>query len=215
MKKPTVLIFLGPPGIGKGTQAAKVSQHLSLPHISTGDILRDHIKRKTPLGLQMQAIIEKGSFVPDHIVSEMIEKRTQEKDCERGYILDGYPRTLSQAEHLGNYLKDKAFIRVVNYSADPSVIVERLSGRLTCKNCGKSYHLTFSPSKKHPVCDVCSSELTQRKDDHPDVVSKRLEVYEKETQPLIDYYKSRDLLTTISCDKGIDEIFEETIHLIG
>ena len=211
MNKPTVLIFLGPPGIGKGTQAVKISEKLHLPHISTGDILRENIKKQTPLGLQTQALIEKGIYVPDEIINEMIEARTKQGDCKAGFILDGYPRTLKQAEHLSDYLGDHFTLKVINYTANPEVIVERLSGRLTCKGCGKTYHRRFSPPQKLLSCDVCLGELVQRKDDHPEVISKRLQVYNHETKPLIDFYQSKHLLHTISCEKGIDEIFDETL----
>lgn len=212
MHKPLVLIFLGPPGIGKGTQAVKISQALHLPHISTGDILRENIKKQTPLGLQTQALIEKGAYVPDEIINSMIESRTKEADCGHGFILDGYPRTLAQARHLTAYLGSKYLVKVINYTADPAIIIERLGGRLTCKGCGKSYHRMFSPPKDLRRCDACDAELTQRKDDHPDVVAKRLEVYNKETSPLIEFYGSKHLLHSVDCNKSIEEIFELTLN---
>lgn len=214
MHKPVVLIFLGPPGIGKGTQAVKVSEKLHLPHISTGDILRDNIKRKTPLGLKTEALIEKGAYVPDEIVSEMVESRTKMADCSKGFILDGYPRTLAQANYLAQYLGDDFSIKVINYFAEPDIIIERLCGRLTCKGCGKTYHKSFSPPKNLQHCDVCAGELAQRKDDQPDVVAKRLEVYNKETRPLIDFYIEKDLIHTIDCNLGIDEIFQKTLDVV-
>jgi adenylate kinase len=189
MKHPLVIIFLGPPGIGKGTQAAKVASHLGFPHISTGDILRENIRRQTQLGKQTQALIESGRYVPDEVINKMIEHRVSEEDCLKGYILDGFPRTLQQALWLKTFLEGKAQLKVVCYSASDDIIVERLSGRLTCKGCGKTYHKTFSPPQEDNTCDECGAELIQRKDDQENIIRQRLAVYQKETSPLIDFYK--------------------------
>lgn len=212
MKHPLVIVFLGPPGIGKGTQAAKVSAQLGFPHISTGDILRENIRRQTQLGKQTQALIESGRYVPDEIINKMIEHRVTQEDCSKGYILDGFPRTLQQALWLKSYLEGNAQLKVVCYHASDDTIVERLSGRLTCKGCGKTYHTKFSPSKEDKICDDCGGELTQRKDDQENVIRQRLSVYQKETSPLIDFYQQEGHLETIFCETSIDKIFEETLN---
>lgn len=214
MKHPLVIIFLGPPGIGKGTQAAKVSEQLGFPHISTGDILRDNIKRQTQLGKQTQELIETGRYVPDDIINKMIENRVAQEDCSGGYILDGFPRTLHQAEWLNDFLEGKAQVKVICYNASDDTIVERLSGRLTCKGCGKTYHKLFSPPLEDNRCDSCSGELIQRKDDQESVIRQRLAVYQKETSPLVDFYQKRGLLETVFCECSIDKIFEETLKRI-
>lgn len=214
MKHPLVIIFLGPPGIGKGTQAAKVSEQLGFPHISTGDILRDNIKRQTQLGKQTQELIETGRYVPDDIINKMIENRIAHEDCARGYILDGFPRTLHQAEWLNDFLEGKAQVKVICYNASDDTIVERLSGRLTCKGCGKTYHKLFSPPQEDNRCDSCSGDLIQRKDDQESVIRQRLAVYQKETSPLVDFYQKRGLLETVFCECSIDKIFEETLKRI-
>lgn len=214
MKHPLVIIFLGPPGIGKGTQAAKVSEQLGFPHISTGDILRDNIKRQTQLGKQTQELIETGRYVPDDIINKMIENRVAQEDCSGGYILDGFPRTLHQAEWLNDFLEGKAQVKVICYNASDDTIVERLSGRLTCKGCGKTYHKLFSPPLEDNRCDSCSGDLIQRKDDQESVIRQRLAVYQKETSPLVDFYQKRGLLETVFCECSIDKIFEETLKRI-
>jgi adenylate kinase len=214
MKHPLVIIFLGPPGIGKGTQAAKVSEQLGFPHISTGDILRDNIKRQTQLGKQTQELIETGRYVPDDIINKMIENRVAQEDCSGGYILDGFPRTLHQAEWLNAFLEGKAQVKVICYNASDDTIVERLSGRLTCKGCGKTYHKLFSPPLEDNRCDSCSGDLIQRKDDQESVIRQRLAVYQKETSPLVDFYQKRGLLETVFCECSIDKIFEETLKRI-
>lgn len=212
MKHPLVIVFLGPPGIGKGTQAAKIGAHLGFPHISTGDILRENIRRQTQLGKQTQALIESGRYVPDEIINKMIEHRVTQEDCSKGYILDGFPRTLQQSLWLKSFLEGKAQLKVICYNASDDTIVERLSGRLTCKGCGKTYHRTFSPSKEDKICDDCGGELIQRKDDQENVIRQRLSVYQKETSPLIDFYQQEGSLESVFCETSIDKIFEETLN---
>lgn len=212
MSYPLVIIFLGPPGIGKGTQAAKVGAHLGFPHISTGDILRENIRRQTQLGKQTQALIESGRYVPDDIINQMIEHRVSQDDCKKGFILDGFPRTLQQAFWLKSFLEGKARLKVICYNANDEVIVERLSGRLTCKGCGRTYHKIFSPPKEIDKCDDCGAELIQRKDDQESVIRQRLSVYQKETSPLIDFYIQEGLLQSVFCETSIDKIFEETLN---
>lgn len=211
MKRPAVIIFLGPPGIGKGTQATKVAKALHIPHISTGDILRENIKMQTQLGNQTKALIEAGKLVPDDLICKMIGKRVEENDCTQGYILDGFPRTIQQALWLEEFLDGKSSLKVISYVASDETIVVRLCGRLTCKTCGQSYHKTFSPPKEEGICDACSGELVQRKDDQEQVIRERLAVYEKQTAPLIDFYLERGIIETISCETSIDKIFDETV----
>jgi adenylate kinase len=213
-KKPLVIILLGPPGVGKGTQAKQLSQSLHLPHISTGDILRDNVKRQTPLGKQTQSTIESGKFPPDDLINSMVFDRVAAEDCKEGYILDGYPRTLPQAEVLDTFLKDNVTLKVINYSIEDDVIIERLSGRLTCKNCGTSFHKVFNPPKESGKCDKCSHELIQRKDDEESVIQERLSIYRKQTEPLIAFYKKKNLIQAIACEDSIENVFKKTLDLL-
>ncbi|MBM3191874.1 MAG: adenylate kinase [Chlamydiae bacterium] len=214
MSHPFVVILLGPPGVGKGTQATKIHQKLNLPHISTGDILRANIKAQTPLGLQTQNIIAKGELVPDNLVDTMLMQRLEQKDCRKGFILDGYPRTLSQAHTLENLLDPKASLHIFLYEAKEATIVTRISGRLVCKNCGQVFHKTFKPPKVHNLCDGCSQELSQRKDDQEDVVLERLKIYKKTIDPVVQFYKQKHLLHTISCEGTIEDAFSQTLHYL-
>lgn len=214
IKKPLVVILMGPPGCGKGTQASKLTQILKLPHISTGDILRDNIKKETPLGKETKHIIENGGFPSDDLINPMLFNRVAEKDCREGYILDGYPRTLAQASALEAYLKNTATLKVINFSLKDSTIIERLTGRLTCKHCGQSFHKTLNPPKQLNKCDNCANELTQRKDDSESVVMERLKIYKGQTQPLIDFYKNKQLLEVIPCEGAIEDIFNNTLKLL-
>jgi adenylate kinase len=213
-KQPLVIILLGPPGVGKGTQALQLSKALRVPHISTGDILRENIKKQTPLGKQTQSVIEAGQFVSDDLINALVFDRVAEQDCKQGYILDGYPRTLAQAETLNTFLKDKALIKVINYSLKDHILIERLSGRLVCKQCGQTFHLSLNPPKQPGLCDKCSHPLSQRKDDEKSVVLERLQVYKKQTEPLIAFYTQKKLLQSISCEDSIEAIFEKTLDLI-
>ena len=213
MKK-NIIIILGPPGSGKGTQAALLKEKLNLPHISTGDLLRGHMKEKTPLGEEAKGYIEAGQLVPDHLIIDMLLKRIAEADCQNGYILDGFPRTLSQAKVLMIALRNALErIVVINFELSDAVIVKRMSGRLICSNCGQPYHIEFSPPKEAGACDLCNHALIQRKDDQKEVVEKRLQVYHKETSPLIAYYKDNRLLVSVNCDQSKEKIFESVVNL--
>lgn len=206
------LVFLGPPGAGKGTQAKIISSESGIPHISTGDIFRYNIKNQTELGKKASEYMNKGFLVPDEVTNEMVEKRLSEPDCEKGFILDGYPRTIPQAEFLDSVI---LLDRVINFELDESEIIKRISGRRTCKNCGSVYHILFSKPKKENHCDKCGSELVQRDDEKPEVVKKRLEVYRTQTEPLISYYKKKKLLANVDAYPDIPQVSKSVRHTLG
>ncbi len=208
---PLVLILLGPPGSGKGTQAKMLESHLHLPHISTGDLLRDHIRRGTDLGKLAQTYMDKGNLVPDELILDMLFERVTSKDCEKGYILDGFPRTIPQAQALQQRLKNPV---VINLDISDEKILERLTKRVTCETCGTPYHLTYSPPKQSMICDKCGGKLIQRPDDTEAVISKRLRVYQDQTAPLIAFYAKLNLLHTIDCSKDKQQVFQEILSLL-
>lgn len=205
------LILFGPPGAGKGTQAKKMVDLYGIPQISTGDILRANVREGTELGLAAKAYMDKGELVPDEVLIGIIKNRLKEPDCEKGFILDGYPRTRPQADALTILLDEinKPIDVVLNLEVPDDELVERISGRLMCSKCGASYHRTFNPPKKEGVCDICGGELFQRADDREEAVMNRLDVYKKQTQPLIDYYTKKGILVTLDGTKGINEVFED------
>ena len=205
------LILFGPPGAGKGTQAKKMVDLYGIPQISTGDILRANVREGTELGLAAKAYMDKGELVPDEVLIGIIKNRLKEPDCEKGFILDGYPRTKPQADALAALLDEinKPIDVVLNLEVPDEELVERISGRLMCNNCGASYHRTFNPPKKEGVCDTCGGELFQRADDREEAVQNRLNVYKKQTQPLIDYYAEKGILVTLEGTKDINEVFED------
>lgn len=206
-----ILILLGPPGAGKGTQADMLQDKLHLPHLSTGELLRDHIRRETDLGKQAKVFMEKGQLVPDALVLDMLFERTSEKDCARGYILDGVPRTLPQAEALQSRLKGKKPPFVINLNLSDARIIERLTKRVTCERCGTPYHLIYSPPQSEGICDKCQGKLIQRSDDKEEVIAKRLRVYHEQTAPLIAFYKERQQLHTVDCDAPKDVVFSHIL----
>jgi len=209
------IIFLGPPGAGKGTHAKEISSILNIPHISTGDIFREAIKNQTELGMRVKEFLDSGKLVPDELVWEVVKDRLDAEDCKNGFILDGFPRTILQAELLDKYLKEKnADLKVIYLDASDDLVIKRLSSRRVCKNCGAIYNLISMPPKKEGICDICGGELYQRSDDYPDVIKKRLETYYKETQPLIDYYKNRGLMYTISAEKDREEVLQEILKVV-
>jgi len=211
------LILLGPPGAGKGTQAANIVNKYQLPHISTGDIFRANIKQGTELGNRAKAFMDKGELVPDSLVVELIEDRLQQDDTKIGFMLDGFPRTLPQAEALDSVLANMGSTLnfVVNIVVDPSVLVERAVGRRICKDCGATYHIKFNPSKVEGVCNVCSGELYQRSDDNAKTVENRISVYTNETAPLVDYYKDSGKLVSINGLQDIDKVFADIQKALG
>lgn len=210
------LIFLGPPGAGKGTQAEKLSGAMGIPHISTGDIFRNALKNKTSLGLQAKSFMDKGLLVPDDIVVGIVEERLKMQDCERGFILDGFPRTLLQAKALDDVLKamGASLDAVINVDVSDAELIERLTGRRVCRQCGATYHMKFNPPKTAGICDECGGELIQRDDDKLETVKKRLDVYKDQTQPLIDYYEKTGLLKTVNGEKDIDLVYSDITDIL-
>lgn len=192
-------ILLGPPGAGKGTQAAKIVEKYNIPHISTGDIFRENISKGTALGKKAKEYMDKGELVPDDLVIEIATSRLLEDDCKKGFILDGFPRTVHQAEKLDEFLKqhDMPLTVVINLEVEDKVLMERIAGRRVCPKCGASYHITGMPPKKEGICDVCGSELVQRKDDNVETATNRISVYNKQTKPLIDYYEKAGIIANI------------------
>ena len=207
------LILLGAPGAGKGTQADILCKELDIPTISTGNILRAAIKDGTPVGLQAKAYIDKGYLVPDDVIIGIITERLAEDDCKNGYILDGVPRTIAQAEAL-----EKAGIKfddVISIEISDEVIMERMSGRRVCESCGASYHLVAVPPKQEGICDKCGGKLVQRKDDAPETVKARLEVYHRETEPLKAFYAQRGLLKSVENQPSVAETSQAILHALG
>lgn len=210
------LIFLGPPGAGKGTQAKLVADKCGIPQISTGDILRQAVKDVTPLGKEAQGYMERGDLVPDQVVIGIIEERLQQPDSQAGYILDGFPRTEVQANALAETLEQagSAIDHVVNIEVGDDELIRRLAGRRTCKDCQEPYHVTFSPPNVQGVCDKCGGEIIQRKDDQEETVRTRLKVYREQTAPLIAYYEKRGLLRNIAGTGDIEEIFHSILGVV-
>uniref|UniRef100_A0A7C3MMV3 Adenylate kinase n=1 Tax=Dictyoglomus thermophilum TaxID=14 RepID=A0A7C3MMV3_DICTH len=209
------IIFLGPPGAGKGTHAKEISYILNIPHISTGDIFREAIKNQTELGMRVKEFLDSGKLVPDELVWEVVKDRLDTEDCKDGFILDGFPRTILQAELLDKYLNERnADLKVIYLDASDDLVIKRLSSRRVCKNCGAIYNIISMPPKKEGICDICGGELYQRSDDYPEVIKKRLETYYKETQPLIDYYKNRGVMYTIIAEKDREEVLQEILKVV-
>jgi adenylate kinase len=205
------LLLLGPPGAGKGTIADMLSEKYNIPHISTGDIFRDQIAKKTELGKQANEYIIQGKYVPDDVTIKMVEERLAKDDCKNGFILDGFPRTTKQASVLENISK---LDLVLNLKVSEETIIKRLSARRSCENCHLIYNMITIPPKKEGICDKCNSQLIQREDDKPEVIQKRLIVYKEETEPLIDYYFNEGILEDINAEQTPQEIFEECVKVI-
>ena len=210
-------VLLGPPGAGKGTQAVRIAEKYNVPHISTGDIFRKNIKEGTPLGKKAKEYMDKGELVPDDLVIEIATTRLLEDDCKNGFLLDGFPRTVYQAEKLDEFLKahGQELGVVINLEVGNDELIRRLTGRRVCKACGASYHLVTIPPKKEGICDLCGGELIQRADDTEATVTNRIEVYEAQTAPLIGYYTEAGIIANIDGTIGLDSVFESIVTAIG
>ena len=211
------IILLGPPGAGKGTQAASIVEKYNIPHISTGDIFRKNIKEGTDLGKKAKEYMDQGLFVPDELTVGLVTDRITQDDCKNGFMLDGFPRNVSQAEHLDAFLKENniELSNVINIEVDKSILVSRAVGRRICKSCGATYHVEFNAPKNEGICNVCQGELYQRADDNEETVSKRIQVYLDETKPLADYYAKEGILSNINGQQSIDELFGDIVAALG
>ena len=211
------IIMLGAPGSGKGTRAAMLSEKFSIPHISTGDIFRANIKEGTELGRKAKDYMDKGELVPDSLVCDLVVDRIQQPDCKNGYILDGFPRTIPQAEALTKALDSigENLDHVINVYAPDEDIIKRMSGRRSCPVCGAVYHVDFAPSSKGDICDKCGAGLIQRDDDKPETVKKRLDVYYAQTYPLIEYYEKMGLVRTVDSTGGVETALSDILKVIG
>ena len=211
------IIMLGAPGAGKGTQAKKVAKKYNIPHISTGDIFRANIKEKTELGNKAKEYMDKGELVPDDITIGMLLDRIHKADCKDGFVLDGFPRTIPQAKSLSEALSklNEKIDYAINIDVPDDSIITRMSGRRACLSCGSTYHIKYSAPKKENICDNCGSELVIRDDDKPETVKKRLDVYHKQTQPLIDYYDNENILANVDGTKDMEEVFLDIVAVLG
>ncbi len=211
------IIMLGAPGAGKGTQAKKIAEKYAIPHISTGDIFRANLKAGTELGMKAKEYMDQGLLVPDELTCDLVVDRISQPDAKNGYVLDGFPRTIPQAEALTNALNARG--EAVDYAIDVEVpddnIVKRMGGRRACLKCGATYHITFNPPKKEGCCDACGGELVLRDDDKPETVQKRLDVYHAQTQPLIEYYSAAGKLKTVDGTQEIGKVFTDITAILG
>ena len=211
------IVLLGPPGAGKGTQAKSISNRYSIPHISTGDIFRKNISENTPLGIEAKSYMDNGQLVPDEVTINMVKDRLEQDDCKNGYLLDGFPRTVHQAEALDNFLteREESIDTALLIEVPKEFILERMTGRRVCPSCGASYHIKFNPPTNDGKCDLCGSDVIQRKDDTEETVKERLDVYENQTQPLIDFYKNKKQLSVVDGTQAINEVFESICKILG
>lgn len=211
------IIMLGAPGAGKGTQAKKISDKFAIPHISTGDIFRANIKNGTELGKKAKTYMDQGLLVPDELTCDLVVDRISEDDCKNGFILDGFPRTIPQAECLTEALnaRNEKMDYAINVDVPDENIISRMSGRRACLGCGQTYHIVYNAPSQEGICDVCGQELVLRDDDKPETVQKRLEVYHKQTQPLIDYYRGAGVLAEVDGTKDLEEVFQDIVKILG
>jgi adenylate kinase len=211
------LILVGPPGAGKGTQAVNLAAHFSIPHISTGDIFRSNLKEGTPLGLEAKSYMDRGELVPDEVTNKMVKDRLGKDDVRSGFLLDGFPRNVFQAEVLRAILSEKQspLEAALELSVDNGEIIKRLAGRRTCKDCQRAFHVDYEPSKVEGRCDGCGGTLYQRDDDKEEVIARRLEVYNEQTAPIIDFYRREGLLVTIPAMGPVDEITQRAINALN
>lgn len=211
------LVLLGPPGAGKGTQAVKLAEKYHIPHISTGDIFRMNIKEGTALGEKVKGYLDRGELVPDEMVLELIKDRLGEDDCKNGFLLDGFPRTVFQAEKFDEYLMQKGLgiTKVININVSEEVLMERMSGRRVCKNCGATYNTKNMPPKKDGICDLCGGEVYQRVDDKEETVRNRFEIYECQTKPLVEYYERTGNILHLDGTIGLENVFAAIVAAVG
>ncbi|MEK5266411.1 MULTISPECIES: adenylate kinase [unclassified Heyndrickxia] len=211
------LVLMGLPGAGKGTQAEKIIDKYAIPHISTGDMFRAAIKEETELGLKAKSFMDKGELVPDEVTIGIVRERLSKDDCKNGFLLDGFPRTVAQAEALENILSSlgKRLDYVINIEVDRKILTERLTGRRICENCGATYHLVFNPPKTEGVCDKCGGPLYQRPDDNAETVGNRLDVNMKQTRPLLDFYEEKGYLRNVNGQQDIHQVFADIDQLLG
>ena len=211
------IVFMGPPGAGKGTQAKKIIENYQIPHISTGDMFRKAIKDQTELGMEAKRYMDQGALVPDHVTIGIVKDRLSESDCKSGFLLDGFPRTVDQAKALDEILTslDSKIDYVINIDVDLDILKERLTGRRICRSCGATYHMVFNPPAVAGTCDKCGGELYQRKDDNEETVGNRLDVYVSQTKPLLDYYSLAGNLVNINGQQSIDLVFAEIQDVLG
>lgn len=211
------IIMLGAPGAGKGTQAKKIAEKYSIPHISTGDIFRANIKNGTELGKKAKTYMDQGLLVPDELVVDLVVDRVKQDDCSNGYVLDGFPRTIPQAEALDKALAamGEAMDYAINVEVPDENIVRRMSGRRACVDCGATYHIVYAPTKEENICDNCHGELILREDDKPETVQKRLNVYHEQTQPLIEYYSGKGVLKEVDGTQPMDDVFAAIVKILG
>lgn len=214
-KRARIIILLGPPGAGKGTQAKAIMQRYGIPQISTGDMLREAVKNRTPLGLAAEPIMKSGGYVSDDIINGLVEDRTLQADCVHGFVLDGYPRTVEQAKSLNQLLEKqrRPMPTVVNLQVEPEGMIRRISGRRTCRQCGRIYNIYFSPSQRDPLCDTCGGELFSRPDDDESIVRERLRQYEKQTQPLIQFYRELGQLEGLDGDAAPETVTQRVLEI--
>ncbi|OPG96796.1 adenylate kinase [Chryseobacterium mucoviscidosis] len=210
------ILFMGPPGAGKGTQADVIVKEFGIPHISTGDAFRLAIKQGTPIGLKAKEYMDQGLLVPDDVTIGIVEERLQQPDCREGFLLDGFPRTLSQAEALDGILDrlNSGLDHVINLKVDRNKLLARLTGRRICKNCGATYHVVFNPPKQEGICDKCGGDLYQRSDDNEESVGTRLDEYINKTAPLLTFYENKDLLRQMDGEQDIDQVSHEIVSLL-
>ena len=210
------IILMGPPGAGKGTQSERILEYVKIPHISTGDMFREAIKNQTDLGKLAQSYINAGNLVPDEVTIGLVRERLAKEDCKNGYLLDGFPRTIAQAEALKVLTKEisREVDVVINLNCDSSVLIDRISGRRVCKKCGNSYHIINKKPIQEGICDACGTLLIQRPDDTVEALKVRLDAYENQTKPLIEFYENEDLLKSVEGLQAIDEVFKDILKIL-